>query len=261
MTPPPILRPFVSATIPNPPSCGAAIDVAGRAHFAAGLAAVIGLSMAMTAALSLRGGAVAVAAGLYAMLLTLLWGSRVGAPPAGFGAANRVTLVRAALVSALAGLLAAGDAMTISAVAWGAVAVASLAAALDLADGWLARRGAQSSSFGARFDMETDALLILVLSALAAQAGKAGWWILGAGLLRYAFLAASLAWPVLARPLPHSERRRVVCAAQVVVLIICLAPIVPPAVSSAIAAAALAALTMSFATDTAYLLRAQGGRT
>ena len=49
-------------------------------------------------------------------------------------------------------------------------------------------RSNEASSFGARFDMETDALLILVLAALVWQHGKAGPWILAAGLMRYAFV-------------------------------------------------------------------------
>jgi multidrug efflux pump subunit AcrA (membrane-fusion protein) len=38
---------------------------------------------------------------------------------------------------------------------------------LDGVDGWLARRHEIASRFGARFDMEVDALLILALSVLA----------------------------------------------------------------------------------------------
>ena len=38
-----------------------------------------------------------------------------------------------------------------------------------------------ASAFGARFDMETDALLLLVLAALAWQFDKAGAWVLASG--------------------------------------------------------------------------------
>ena len=63
--------------------------------------------------------------------------------------------------------------------------------ALDGLDGWAAR-GARASPrrFGARFDMEVDALLILALAALAAGLGKAGPWVLGLGLMRYGFVLA-----------------------------------------------------------------------
>ena len=55
-------------------------------------------------------------------------------------------------------------------------------------DGWRAGRE-QASAFGARFDMETDAALILILSLLVWQHGKAGAGSLRCGLMRYAFVA------------------------------------------------------------------------
>ena len=61
---------------------------------------------------------------------------------------------------------------------------------LDGVDGWLARRHRIASAFGARFDMEIDALLILALSVLAWRHEKAGAWVVASGLLRYAFVAA-----------------------------------------------------------------------
>ena len=39
--------------------------------------------------------------------------------------------------------------------------------------------------------METDAAFTLVLCALVLQAGQAGPWVLAAGLMRYAFVAAA----------------------------------------------------------------------
>jgi phosphatidylglycerophosphate synthase len=40
--------------------------------------------------------------------------------------------------------------------------------ALDGLDGWLARRFGLASAYGARFDMEVDGFLILVLALLVA---------------------------------------------------------------------------------------------
>ena len=70
-----------------------------------------------------------------------------------------------------------------------------------------------ASAFGARFDMETDALLIQVLAILAWQYGKAGPWVLVSGLLRYLFVAAGWVWPWMREPLfpsrpPKSDLRR-----------------------------------------------------
>jgi phosphatidylglycerophosphate synthase len=171
-----------------------------------------------------------------------------------FGPANRVTLARLALTALLAGLLGESAAS----VAWPIVGVATLAAALDAVDGPLARRTGFASAFGARFDMETDALLILILALLAWQLGKAGGWIVAAGLLRYLFVGAGRAWRWLERPLPASARRKVVCAVQVVTLVVCLAPIASPAVSAPIAGAGLALLVYSFAVDVAWLRHRAG---
>jgi phosphatidylglycerophosphate synthase len=169
-----------------------------------------------------------------------------------FGAANQVTLVRAALVALLFGLV--GETPTVSS-AWLAAGVALLAIALDGVDGWLARRLGLASTFGARFDMETDALLILALALLVWQFDKAGYWVLLAGVLRYLFVAAGglLAW--LRQPLPPSKRRQTVCVLQVLILIVCLLPPVAPTWSETLAALGLLLLIWSFAVDVVWLAR------
>ncbi|MGH8699018.1 MAG: CDP-alcohol phosphatidyltransferase family protein, partial [Burkholderiales bacterium] len=146
----------------------------------------------------------------------------------------------------------------VASVAWPAVAVATLAAVLDAVDGPLARGTGLASPFGARFDMETDALLLLVLALLAWQLGKAGGWIVAAGLLRYVFVGAGRAWRWLERPLPASTRRKAICVIQIVTLIVALAPIVSVAASTAIAGAGLVLLVYSFAVDVAWLRRRAG---
>jgi phosphatidylglycerophosphate synthase len=169
-----------------------------------------------------------------------------------FGPANQVTLARAALVALLAGFVGARGGTDFAALA---CTLALVAAVLDAADGRLARATGMTSAFGARFDLETDAALLAVLSVLAWQLGKAGPWVLAIGLARYAFVAAGagLAW--LRRPLTASFRRRLVCAVQMVALVAALAPVVAPPVSTVLAAAALAALCYSFAADVRWLGR------
>jgi phosphatidylglycerophosphate synthase len=171
-------------------------------------------------------------------------------PFGAFGAANQVTLVRGALVALLAGLIGAPPDTALA--AW-VTAVATTTAVLDGVDGWLARRTRLASAFGARFDMETDALLIMVLAVLAWQFGKAGVWVLGSGLLRYAFVAAGAVLPALRHPLPPSQRRKTLAVAQVVALIVTVAPFVPTSVSGVVAAVALGALLLSFLVDVAWL--------
>ena len=184
----------------------------------------------------------------------VLRGLGTHAPHHRFGPANRVTMARLALIALLAaGVAESGDAT--DAVAWAAVVVATIAACLDALDGPLARAHGTSSEFGARFDMETDALMVLVLSLLVLRFGKAGPWILAAGLMRYGFVFAACLWPMLARPLPPSTRRKLVCVAQITALIVCLGPIVAVAWSRAIAAASLLLLSASFAADIVWLAR------
>ena len=108
-----------------------------------------------------------------------------------FGSPNGVTLARLVLCSLLGGIAVdlgagpIGDRM-----AWFILAIAVLAMALDGIDGALARARNLASPFGARFDMEVDALLILLLSLMVWMQAKAGPWVLLIGAVRYAFVAA-----------------------------------------------------------------------
>jgi len=166
--------------------------------------------------------------------------------------ADRVTLVRAAVAALCAGLLFHGD--TATALGWWLSALAGTALVLDGVDGWLARRTGTASPFGARFDMETDAFFILVLSGLVWQLDKVGPWVLAIGAMRYAFLAAAIVLPALNEPLFPSKRRQTVCVIQVVALVVCLLPAVGSGWATLIGAGALVALTYSFAVDTVWLL-------
>jgi phosphatidylglycerophosphate synthase len=167
-------------------------------------------------------------------------------PFASFGPANQVTVARGALLALLAGLIGEHSAAGLAALA---MALATVIAVLDGLDGWLARRTRMASDFGARFDMETDALLVMALAVLAWQFGKAGVWVLASGLLRYVFVAAGLALPWLRRPLPPSQRRKVVAVVQEVALIVAVAPFIPVAASAPVAALGLCALLLSFLAD------------
>jgi phosphatidylglycerophosphate synthase len=169
-----------------------------------------------------------------------------------FGAANRTTAARAVLVAFLAALLFEQPNHRVELIA---LAVAALAASLDAVDGWLARRTGMSSAFGARFDMETDALFILVLSVWAWRLGKAGPWVIGAGVLRYAFVLAAKLLPSLRGDLPPRFRRKSIAAGQMIALLVTIAPFVPASASAPVAAVALVALAGSFALDIGWLVR------
>jgi phosphatidylglycerophosphate synthase len=171
-------------------------------------------------------------------------------PFARFGWANHVTLARAALVALAAALIGAGDAPRTMAFA---AALGGAAVALDFVDGRIARATGLASAFGARFDMETDAALVMVLAALAWQSGHVGPWVLASGLLRYAFVAAGRCWPWLRRALAPTFRRKSAAAVQMIALVVVLVPGVPPPAGTLVAAGALAFLCYSFLVDTLWL--------
>jgi len=170
-----------------------------------------------------------------------------------FGEANQATLLRSGLVCLIGSALLAGG--TGPEIGWHLAGLIAVALALDGVDGYLARRLNLASEFGARFDMEIDALLLLILSLLVWQTGQAGIWVLAIGLMRYAFVAASWFYESLTAPLRPSMRRKTVCALQGIALLACLLPPLDETGSSVIALTALVALVVSFAIDIWALLR------
>jgi phosphatidylglycerophosphate synthase len=187
-----------------------------------------------------------------ALLAGVVWVSGDDHAHPEVGPANYVTAIRAALVALVAS--AVGAPATPS-MLWVLVALTIVASALDGVDGWVARRTGTTSGFGARFDMETDALLILVLSVLVWEQEKAGVWVLLCGLMRYGFVAAGWLLPWLARPLRSTSRGKAVAVGQVLGLTLALAPVVPVRFSTPVAACALATLAWSFAIDVRWLSR------
>jgi len=210
---------------------------------------VVGFSVPVVAVAGFAPGSTALTLASWAVLAcAVFWGLRRH-EHARFGPANAVTLARAGSVAVLVGLLAA-DPVPLEA----AAAIAFLALVADGIDGRIARSTRLTSPFGARFDMEVDALLMLVLAVLAVAGGKAGLWALTLGMLRYAWIAAGQVWPAFSAPLPASERRRICCGAAILFVIVALALPVPFA--EAACAAALCMLIFSFAVDLRFIIAA-----
>jgi phosphatidylglycerophosphate synthase len=183
-------------------------------------------------------------------------GLRYHYPHHSLGLCNVVTHFRATLVALLAAPLLAPEGLAASpAAAWAVTGIAGLALALDGVDGWLARRAGLVSRFGARFDVEIDALLAIMLAVLAWTTGKAGIWVLGLGVIRYAFVAAGILLPWLSAPLPERLRRKAICALQLTCLVALQAPLLQPPASELLAAAVLVPLLWSFAIDIVWLAR------
>jgi phosphatidylglycerophosphate synthase len=182
----------------------------------------------------------------------MLQGLAAHHPFPSIGPANIATGARGVLVALLAALVGERTSISVQNLA---PVVGAVAVTLDGVDGWLARRSKMASNFGARFDMETDSLLILALAVLAWRFGKADAWVLLSGLLRYAFVLAGIAFPWLRAPLPASFRRKTIAVVQTVALVVVVAPFVPRAASAPIAATALLALALSFLVDVMWLKR------
>ena len=172
-----------------------------------------------------------------------------------FGPADLVTLTRAVLVGAVTALVADTDRGSV----WPLVVIAAVALAMDAVDGKVARRTNTASEFGARFDMEVDAFLILVLSVYVSMA--LGPWVLLIGAMRYAFVAAARALPWLNAPLPPSTARKTVAALQGVLLLLAASDLLPYAGTFAVVATALALLVWSFGRDILWLWRTSRSQT
>ncbi len=207
----------------------------------AGLAGTVGLGFAGWLA-GIAYGAVTCTA--------LTWGLRQSGTGE-LGPADRVTLTRATLVGGVAALTV--DSFDRYAPVAVLLTLAIVALVLDAVDGQVARRTDTASAFGARFDMEVDALLLVVLSVYVAR--PMGGWVLAIGGMRYAFVVAMWMLPWLRGSLPPRYWRKVVAATQGVVLVFAAADVLPRSLMAAALAASLALLIESFGRDVGWLWR------
>jgi phosphatidylglycerophosphate synthase len=177
-------------------------------------------------------------------------------PHTRLGTANRITLVRAAIACLIAAR-AIEPAPLGAPERWLLAAIAAAALMLDGADGWAARRQGLASAFGARFDMEVDAFAIFVLAITVVKAQAVPYWALAIGGMRYLYLAATLAFPLLRGPLPPrriaDRRRKTIAVVQSIGLMIALVPATVADWAAVTCAAALALLAYSFAADIVIL--------
>jgi phosphatidylglycerophosphate synthase len=149
--------------------------------------------------------------------------------------ANLVTLIRLGIVTSLPLLRD----LRASGLVFAVIVVGILA--LDAIDGAIARARGGATAFGAVFDMETDALLVMVLGVLLHASGMPA-WVLVAGLWRYVIAIAIAVAPALGQTPPSRLYRSIFGVA--VVLFAC-AFAAPRA--SLFAAAATVLVTFSFA--------------
>ena len=230
MPPPPsscadAARPIVEEPVSARPASG--LSRGERAHAVALL--VAGLGAWTIPSLWLLGGTGAV---VFAALLVAERGRIRG----GFGLPNWVTSVRLLLTL---GLLSVGwIASTTTLAVFGTCILL-----LDGLDGWLARRFDQASSFGARYDMETDAFFVLALASVLTARETVGPWVLVAGFWRYAYVLILMLWPALGQEPPNRLGRAIFV---VLVVGLSLAMVLPAPWASLVAAISTLAVSYSF---------------
>lgn len=167
------------------------------------------------------------------------------------GPADLVTLTRATLACGIAALVA--EAFAGADVVGVLVPLTVVALVLDLVDGRVARRTGTASAYGGRLDGEADAFLILVLSVLVAR--EVGAWVLGLGVIRYAYAVAARLLPWMQRPLPPRYWRKVVAAYVGMTLALAASGLAPAATAYAVLVVAALLLAESFGWDVVWLWR------
>jgi phosphatidylglycerophosphate synthase len=214
---------------------------------AAGLAA-IGVVHSVT-----RLSPAAFAAGLAYLLASsvlLSLGLRRG-EAARFGPATAVTATRSVLVAIVTAMVVSSFSTPVPAPIL--VSTVAVALALDAVDGYVARRTGTVTELGARFDMEVDAFLLLVLCAYDLR--YVGAWVLAIGLMRYAFVGAAWLLPWMGASLPPRYWRKVVTAICGIALTMVATGSLPGWLDSALAGIALVLLIESFGRDVVWLVR------
>lgn len=230
-------------------------DVAERSQAPAmGLIGQLGVLAALAATAGLGTAGWLAGAGAAAATYLLLDRAMRTAGTHRWGPADTVTLVRLTMAVGVAAL-AADAVLAGRPVPLTLTVLAGVALLLDAVDGQVARRTGTSSTLGARFDMESDSFLVLVLSIVVGTA--LGWWVVAIGAFRYVFVALTWVFPWLATPLPPRMSRKVVAAAQGIVLVVASAGLVPAPLMALVVAGALGSLVWSFGTDVAWTWRRQ----
>jgi len=177
----------------------------------------------------------------------------------GLRVADLVTLTRGLGVCFLAGFalealasgLARNGVLTM-------IIMGTLCLTLDGVDGRVARARQEPTRFGARFDVETDAAMLVVLSVAVAALGVAGWWVVAIGAIRYGYVATSLLVPALRTPLPYRYSAKVIAVAQAVALLAALAFGLAQGhhwIATVVLLAAFSSLCWSFGRDVIWQLR------
>ena len=221
-------------------SQGVRVGLIAQAAVLAGLLAV---------GLGVVGALVGVVHGAITVLLLSRALGRSDAPT--MGPADLVTLVRAGLVGGVAAMVADSFVRPVPVIALTGLAVVALV--LDAVDGRVARSTGTVSVVGARFDMEVDSVLVLLLSVYVAD--SLGPWVLVIGSVHYALVLARRGLPWLRAPVPPRYWCKVVAVVQAVVLVTAATGALPRLVVVPALVAVAALLAESFGREVWWLWR------
>ncbi len=176
------------------------------------------------------------ALGGFAYLLWVLWSNltanhRVGEMKLlpSFGAGNLLTIFRGALIALLLGFLTSPRPE--GWLAWAPGMLYTLAATVDLFDGYFARKSNHATRLGEILDLKLDGLGVLIAVLLALGYGQVPAWYLLVGLAHYLFIAGIWLRERLGKPvyeLPESPGRRPFAGAQMGFLAVILWPLFSP---------------------------------
>src|SRR5690348_12826582 len=133
-----------------------------------GLIAQLALLAVLSATVGLGAPGWVAGVGCAATIALLLTRALDRRPREWLGPASWITLGRATLAVGAAALVVESFVRPVPVALL--VSLASVALAVDLVDGWVARHTESASELGARFDGEVDAFLLLVLSLYVARA-------------------------------------------------------------------------------------------
>lgn len=181
-------------------------------------------------------GLLAVVVGISFLILIAQWRQR-WTPNGTFGVANLVSSLRLGMTLWLVFTSAYQSGVLLA-----SVAVATLL--LDAVDGWLARRRGASGPFGACYDVEIDALLVMALSLALYARGVTGPWVLAAGMWRYLFVLVPLVLPTPRRESRRSKLGRISYVTMVFCFVTAL--VVPQSLGNLLASLGTAVISLSF---------------
>jgi CDP-diacylglycerol--glycerol-3-phosphate 3-phosphatidyltransferase len=177
--------------------------------------------------------------------------------------ATWLTLARGLVIAIVAGFATAP--IPAGALAWAPGVLYSLAALADRLDGAVARRTARVTQLGARLDVMTDAVGLLIAPLVGVRWGRLPPWYLALGLAYPTFrlalgLRRTLGWPTYPERLAPDPRARFFAGVQMTVVAAALYPVLPVSIAWTAATAAMLPTLALFAGEWRLVTAPNGAR-